>query len=42
MNENIVVVLSACITAAVTIIFFLNKRNFKSEIDREKININLG
>ncbi len=38
MNENIVVVLSACITAAVTIIFtyFLNKRNFKSEIDREK------
>lgn len=46
MNENIVVVLSACITAAVTIIgfvvtYFLNKRNFKSEIDREKININL-
>ena len=46
MNENIVVVLPACITATVTIIgfvvtYFLNKRNFKSEIDREKININL-
>ena len=46
MNENIVVVLPACITAAVTIIgfvvtYFLNKRNSKFEIDREKININL-
>ncbi len=46
MNENIAVVLSACITAVVTIIgfvvtYFLNKRNFKSEINREKININL-
>ena len=46
MNENIAIVLSACITAVVTIIgfivtYFLNKRNFKSEINREKININL-
>ena len=46
MNENIVFVLPACITAAVTIIgfvvtYFLNKRNSKFEIDREKININL-
>lgn len=46
MNENTAVVLSACITAVVTIIgfvvtYFLNKKNFKSEINREKININL-
>ena len=46
MDESITVILSACITAGVTILgfvvtYFLNKRNFKEEINRQKLNINL-
>lgn len=47
MDESTTVILSACITAGVTILgfvvtYFLNKRNFKEEINRQKLNINLG
>lgn len=46
MNQNVGIILSACITAFVTIIgfiitYFLNKRNFKEEINKQQININL-
>lgn len=46
MDENTAVIISACITAFVTIsgfivTYFLNKRNFKEEINKQKVNINL-
>lgn len=46
MDPNLAVILSACITALVTIIgfivtYFLNKRNFKEEVKKEKVNANL-
>lgn len=45
-NGNTAVILSACITAMVTIIgfvvtYFLNKRNFKEEINKQQVNIHL-
>lgn len=46
MNQNIAIILSACITALVTIVgfvvtYFLNKRNFKEEVKKQKVNVNL-
>lgn len=46
MEQNSAVILSACITALVTIIgfvvtYFLNKRNFKEEVKKQKVNVNL-
>lgn len=46
MDQNAAIILSACITALVTIIgfvvtYFLNKRNFKEEVKKQKVNVNL-
>lgn len=46
MNENAAVILSACITAFVTILgfvvtYFLSKRDFREEINKQKVNIHL-
>jgi hypothetical protein len=46
LDGNTAVILSACITAMVTIIgfvvtYFLNKRNFKEEINKQQVNIHL-
>lgn len=45
-GENIAVILAACIPAVVTIIgfvvtYFLNKRNFKEEVNKAKVNATL-
>lgn len=47
MDQNAAIILSACITASVTIIgfvvtYFLNKRNFREEVKKQKIDVNLG
>lgn len=46
LNENMAVILSASITAFVTILgfvvtYFLNKRNFREEVIKQKVNIHL-
>ena len=46
MDPNVAVILSACITALVTIVgfvvtYFLNRRNFREEVKKQKVNINL-
>lgn len=46
MDSNAAVILSACITALVTIIgfvvtYFLNRRNFREEVKKQKVNVNL-
>ncbi len=46
MDQNAALILSASITALVTIIgfivtYFLNKRNFKEEVKKQKVNVNL-
>ncbi len=46
MNEIIKNILPACITAIITVVgfivtYFLNKRNFKEEVNRQKVNIHL-
>lgn len=46
LSDNVTIILSVCITAGVTILgfvvtYFLNKRNFKAEVDKQKLNIHL-
>lgn len=46
MDSNAAVILSSCITALVTIIgfvvtYFLNRRNFREEVKKQKVNLNL-